>query len=139
MSFQNRKNKEHDPCFRYLSLFYLNIFFKNQNDIVLVKKKTKFSGLQSGFWPGLVRSTSWVTPGFDFPYFFLNLARFQSRVDPPGRVSKLWTKCYLKLVGISKAKQRMKHELVLYFLQTKSWSIKYASVQIFDEFIKNVR
>jgi hypothetical protein len=41
MSFQNRKNKEHDPYFRYLYLFYLNIFFKNQNDIVLVKTKNK--------------------------------------------------------------------------------------------------
>jgi hypothetical protein len=31
-----------------------------------------------------------VTPGFSFPCFFFNPARFQSRVDPPGRVLKLW-------------------------------------------------
>jgi len=49
MSFQNRKNKEHDPCFRYLSLFYLNIFLKNQNDIVLVKKKQNLAGCNQVF------------------------------------------------------------------------------------------
>jgi hypothetical protein len=26
-----------------------------------------------------------VTPGFSFLYFFFNLARFQPRVNPPGR------------------------------------------------------
>jgi hypothetical protein len=30
-----------------------------------------------------------VTPGFSFPYFFFNPARFQPWVNPPSRVSKL--------------------------------------------------
>jgi hypothetical protein len=43
---------------------------------------------QLGCW------VSRVTPGFSFPYFFFNPARFQprlvrSQVDSPGRVSKL--------------------------------------------------
>jgi hypothetical protein len=31
-----------------------------------------------------------VTTGFSFPYFFFNPAWFQPRVNPSGRVSKLW-------------------------------------------------
>ena len=66
---------------------------KNQNDVVLVKKKQKSTGLS----PRLDRvsrvngSTRRVTPSFSFFLFFVNPARFRSRVDPPGRVSKLWS------------------------------------------------
>jgi hypothetical protein len=69
----------------------VNLYFKKiQNGVFLVKKKqkkTKVNGLQPGFWPGFAGSTRWVgqvTPGHDFSYFFINLARFQPRVDPPG-------------------------------------------------------
>ena len=44
----------------------VNCFLKNQNDIVLVKKK--INGLQPGFWP--VLPSRRVTPGFFFPCFF---------------------------------------------------------------------
>jgi hypothetical protein len=53
---------------------------KNQNDVVLVKKKQKSTGLS----PGLDR-VSRVTPGFFFPRFFVNPAQFRPRVDLPGR------------------------------------------------------
>jgi hypothetical protein len=60
------------------------LFFFNQNDVVLVKKKTKANGLQSG----LAGSTHRVTPGFSFPYFFLNPAWFQPRIGRvPGRLA----------------------------------------------------
>jgi len=57
-----------------------SIFFKNQNDVVLVKKKkTGYNWVLSG------QPDHQVTLGFDFLYFFLNPIRFQLQVDPPGR------------------------------------------------------
>jgi hypothetical protein len=50
-------------------------FFINQNNIVLVKKKS------TGF--DLVLPDHRVSQVLNFPCFFTNLARFQSRVDPP--------------------------------------------------------
>jgi hypothetical protein len=41
-------------------------------------------------------------PGHDFFYFFINPARFQSRIDPSGRVSKLFyevTKLFFKKIN----------------------------------------
>jgi len=49
------------------------------------KKKTKKIKV-NGF---AIRSAG-STPGFSFPRFFFNPTRFQPRVNPPGRVSKLW-------------------------------------------------
>jgi len=47
-------------------------FFKNQNDVVLVKKNTKINRLQPGFWSGQPGQPGRrVTPGFVFFYFFL--------------------------------------------------------------------
>jgi hypothetical protein len=60
-------------------------FFLNQNNVILVKKKNKNQRVATWFFTGSCR-VSRVTPGFFFPYFFFNPARFQSRVDPPGRV-----------------------------------------------------
>ena len=58
------------------------IFFINQNNIVLVKKtKTKVNGLQPSFWLGLAGSTRRTAPGFFFSYFFINPARFQPRIS----------------------------------------------------------
>jgi len=111
------KNRRGLPCAYFLNLVRvldfnrvgrINLYFKTvQNSIVLVKKKknkTKVNRLQSGFWPGFSRSThriGRVTPGHDFLYFFINLARFQlwiSRIPgwPAGLswVSKL---CYGEL------------------------------------------
>jgi hypothetical protein len=59
------------------------IFLKNQNDVVLVKKQ-KSTGCNRVFdlvLPGRL--------GFFFPYFFFNPAWFQPRIGPPGRVLKL--------------------------------------------------
>jgi hypothetical protein len=47
--------------------------FFNQNDVVLVKKKTKVNGLQLGFEPSHTK--------FFLPLFFFNSARFQPRVS----------------------------------------------------------
>jgi len=72
---------------------------KNQNDVVLVKKKTKANGFVTGSCQvsRVTGSTRRVTPGFSFPRFFVNPARFRPRVGRvpgrpagPGRVSKLW-------------------------------------------------
>ena len=55
-------------------------FFKNQNDVVLLKKQTKING--SCRVNQVIRSTSRVnrvTPSFFFFYFFFNPARFQPR------------------------------------------------------------
>ena len=77
-------------------------FFKNQNDVVLVKK-TKVNGLQPGIagLPG--------QPSFFLPYFFFNSARFQPRVGRvtgrpagPSRVSKLYHKYFRKYINIMK-------------------------------------
>ena len=46
------------------------IFFKNQNDVVLVKKKKQKSTCCNQIFDR-VNQVSQVTPGFDFPYFFL--------------------------------------------------------------------
>jgi hypothetical protein len=70
---------------------------KIKNSIILVKKiqKTKVIGLQPGF-SGSPRWVGRVTSAYDFFYFFINLTRFQSRVNRvrdrpagPNRVSKL--------------------------------------------------
>jgi hypothetical protein len=50
------------------------ILKKIQNGVVLVKKKQKST-----------RRVNRVTPGHGLCYFFINSARFQPRVDPPGR------------------------------------------------------
>jgi len=99
----------HDPRFCHLSLKFLNparfkvrvsgfnrvdwvnfYFKKIQNGVVLVKK---VNGLQPGFdrVTGLAR---WVTPSHDLCYFFINPARFQPRVDPPGRTGFQNTACH---------------------------------------------
>ena len=49
---------------------------KNQNDVILVKKK-KSQRVATGFFTRFCR----VTPGHDFSYFFFNPAWFQSRVS----------------------------------------------------------
>jgi hypothetical protein len=41
-------------------------FLKNQNDVILVKKKTKVNGLHLSFWPGFVGS-----PGHTESWLFL--------------------------------------------------------------------
>ena len=71
------------------------VFLKNQNEVILIKKKQKLTGYNRVFdrvLPGHVGRR--VTSGFDFFYFFLNPARFQPRIlsrpAKPGRVSKLW-------------------------------------------------
>jgi len=74
-----------------------SIFKKIQNDVVLEKRKTKANGLQPSFWPGFAGSAHRVTPGHDFFYFSSTQPGSSpgsagSRVDPPGRVSKLFKK-----------------------------------------------
>jgi hypothetical protein len=62
-----------------------SLFFKKiQNEVVLVKKNQRVA---TEFLTGFCRvnRVGWVTPGHDFSNFFINPARFQSRVDPPGR------------------------------------------------------
>jgi len=54
------------------------ILKKIQNGVVLVKKKSQ--RVATGFF-----RAGRVTPGHDFSYFFINPARFQPRVDLPGR------------------------------------------------------
>jgi hypothetical protein len=79
-----------------------SIFF-NQNNIVLVKEKTKNKTKVDGFAIGsclvnwVAGSALRVTSDFFFLCFFFNPARFQSRVDrvlnqPAGlnRILKLW-------------------------------------------------
>ena len=68
-------------------------FFKNKNDIILVKKKV--NGLQPGFWLGQSGQPS--HPRFWLPLFFLNSTRFQLQVSrvsnqltKSDRISKLW-------------------------------------------------
>jgi len=88
---------------------------KNQNDVVLVKKtKKKVNGFVTGscrvnrvdppgqpgytgfFLPSFFHQPGPVTPGFSFPRFFINPARFRprggrvpGRPAGPSRVSKL--------------------------------------------------
>jgi len=62
-----------------------SLFFKKvQNKVVLVKKNQRVA---TEFLTGFCRvnRVGWVTPGHDFSNFFINPARFQPRVDPPGR------------------------------------------------------
>ena len=59
--------------------FGLIFFLKNQNDIVLVKKN-KNQRVATGFLIGLPGHSQ-----FFFSLFFLNPARFQTRVDPSSR------------------------------------------------------
>jgi hypothetical protein len=81
-SFQTRPGPR--PGFWVLTgspVVQVNSFF-NQNDVILVKKKSQRVATGSC-------RVNRVTPGFSFPYFFFNPARFQPRVgriDPPGRV-----------------------------------------------------
>ena len=59
----------------------ISIFLKNQNDVVLVKKKV------NGFLTGFFGSTRRVTPGHEFSYFLFNSDQFQHRIDRvPGQV-----------------------------------------------------
>jgi hypothetical protein len=75
------------PGFRVLTGLpgSISIFFKNQNDIILVlKKKQKSTGCNRVFDQVLSgHQVNQVTPGFDFPYFFLNQTQFQPQI---GRV-----------------------------------------------------
>jgi hypothetical protein len=89
-SFKTRPGSR--PGFWVLTGSAGSFFFKkNQNDVVLVKKNQKSTGLQLG-----LDRVSRLTSGFFFPFFFFNPARFQPRVGwvsgqptRPGRVSKL--------------------------------------------------
>jgi hypothetical protein len=80
-----------------------SIFKKNQNDVVLVKKqKQKSTGCNWIFdqvLPG--QMGRWVTPDFNFLYFFLNLVQFQPRIPDqpagPSWISKLWSKLQFSL------------------------------------------
>jgi len=78
-SFQTRPGSR--PGFRALTGLPSQIFLKNQNDIVLVKKKNKSQRFAIEFLTGSCR----VTSGFSLPYFFFNSPRFQPQVDSPGR------------------------------------------------------
>ena len=62
-------------------------FFKNQNEVVLIKKKKqKSTGCNRVFDRVLLGQPDQpVTPGFSFPYFFFNSALFQLRINPPSR------------------------------------------------------
>jgi len=72
----------------------VNCFFSNQNDVVLVKK-TKGNGLQSGFWPGQPARSTGSHLVFSFSIFsspgpVLAPGRpGPRRLAGPGRVSKL--------------------------------------------------
>jgi hypothetical protein len=57
----------------------ISILKKIQNGIVLLKKKSQ--RVATGF----CRVNPLGRSGHDFSYFFFNPARFQPRVDPPGR------------------------------------------------------
>jgi hypothetical protein len=85
----------------------------NPTIICIVFRPGPVQGPGSGFWPGhrvarvnffkskrrrfskknksqpvatrFLTESCRVTPSYSFPYFFFNLARFQPRVDPPGR------------------------------------------------------
>ena len=71
-------------------------FFLNQNDIVLVKKNQQVA-------TGSCR----VTPGFSFPYFFFNPARFQPRVGwVPGRPARFQNYVQLNQSDLEFALQR---------------------------------
>jgi hypothetical protein len=78
-------------------------FFKSKQRRFSKKKKNKSQQVchrvLTGFSrvAGLTRRVSRVTPGFSFPCFFVNPARFRSRIGRvpdrpagPDRVSKLW-------------------------------------------------
>jgi len=67
-----------------------------------------------------------VMPGFSFPYFYFNPARFQPLVDPPGWVSKL---CFILLCAHSNAYNQsfslVDHDpsrLVDFIFNIPSWS-----------------
>jgi len=78
------------------------LFKKNQNDVVLVKKKQKSTGLSPGLdrVTGSTRRVSRVTPGFSFPRFFINPARFRPQVGPPGRAGfQNYAKMYFSLTN----------------------------------------
>jgi hypothetical protein len=88
-----------DPGYRFWSGHWVtrvNSFFLNQNDVILVKKQ-KSTGCNRVFDRVLLGQSghrvNWITPGFSFPYYFFNPARFQPRVPGQlagsGRVSKL--------------------------------------------------
>jgi hypothetical protein len=55
----------------------------------LKSKQRRFSKKQKQKSTGRNRVFDRVTPDFSFPYFFFNPTWFESRVDSPGRVSKL--------------------------------------------------
>jgi len=89
---------------------WFNSLKKIQNDVVLVKKnkKTKVNGFVTESWPGQPGHQV-NSPGhtwFFLPFFFVNPARFRSRIDrvpnrpaEPGRVSKLsFQELYKKIV-----------------------------------------
>ena len=74
-------------------------FLKNQNDVILVKKKQKSTGCNWVF--DRVLSGHRVTLSHDFSYFFCNPAWFQpqvswipSRPARPNWVSKRWAEYY---------------------------------------------
>ena len=67
-----------------INLDYLK---KNQNDVILVKKKNKSQRVATDFWLGFAGSAGStcrvirVTPSHDFSYFFFNPTLFQSLVN----------------------------------------------------------
>jgi hypothetical protein len=69
----------------------ISIFKKIQNGVVLIKKKTKINGLQSGF-AGSTRRIDRVMTFHIFSSIRPGSSPWLagSRIDPPGRVSKLW-------------------------------------------------
>jgi hypothetical protein len=61
-------------------------FFKKSKQHHFSKKKKKLMGYNRVFDQVLPSQLGRrVTPGFDFLYFFLNLARFQLQINPSGR------------------------------------------------------
>jgi hypothetical protein len=64
----------------------LYFFYKSKRHYFDKKIKKLVNGLQLSFWPSLAgQPTSRVGRVFNYPYFFINLAQFQSRVDPPSQ------------------------------------------------------
>jgi len=65
-----------------------SFFFLNQNDVVLVNKKTKVNGLQPGFWPGHT--------GFFLSLFFLQPGPVPAP-DRPARSGRILKLCMFRL------------------------------------------
>jgi len=58
-----------------------NFFYKSKLHCFGKKKYKLVNRLQLGFWPVLAGSTHRVNQVFNYPYYFINPARFQPRVS----------------------------------------------------------